>query len=201
MAVTPASVNFGAVVTNTVSSFSLTVQNVGAGTLAGTASVPSPFGILSGGTYSLNATQSQTVTIGYNPTAVGANTQSVTFSGGAGATVIVTGTGVSGASASSGASWYVDPAATGANNGTSWANAWTSFSSVVWGSKGVSAGSTLYLSGGSVSQTYTASGDSMFTVGASGTSASNIVIRVGQDAGHTGKVIFNANGTYSPGQL
>src|SRR6266496_2684466 len=50
--------------------------------------------------------------------------------------------------------WYVDNAATSANNGTSWANAWTSLSSVIWGSSGVKAGDTLYISGGSASKTY-----------------------------------------------
>src|SRR6266699_24767 len=88
------------------------------------------------------------------------------------------------------ASWYVDNAASGANNGTSWASAWTSFSSIVWGSSGVKAGDTLYISGGSSSQTYT----SGLSVGASGTSASRITIAVGQDAGHNGTVILSGVG-------
>jgi len=50
--------------------------------------------------------------------------------------------------------WYVDKAATGANNGRSWTDAWTNFSSVVWGSAGVKAGDTLYISGGSSSKVY-----------------------------------------------
>ena len=50
------------------------------------------------------------------------------------------------------ANWYVDNVATGANNGTSWAAAWKSFSAVVWGSSGVKAGDTLYISGGSSSR-------------------------------------------------
>jgi hypothetical protein len=86
-----------------------------------------------------------------------------------------------------GASWYVDNAASGANNGTSWASAWTSFSSIVWGSSGVKAGDTLYISGGSSSQTYS----SGLSVGASGTSSSRITIAVGQDAGHNGMVILS----------
>src|SRR5688572_21692632 len=31
------------------------------------------------------------------------------------------------------ANWYVDNAARGANNGTSWANAWTDMTKVIWG--------------------------------------------------------------------
>lgn len=85
------------------------------------------------------------------------------------------------------ASWYLDNTASGSANGTSWANAWTDPASVVWGVSGVKAGDTLYISGGSTSQTYT----NGFTVGASGTAANRITIRVGQDAGHNGTVIFD----------
>jgi hypothetical protein len=89
--------------------------------------------------------------------------------------------------------WYVDPTATGSNNGTSWANAWTSVTSINWTS--VAAGDTIYLSGGSTSQTYT----NTLTVGKSGTAANPIKISAGQDAGHNGTAIFdfNADGTAS----
>ena len=51
------------------------------------------------------------------------------------------------------ANWYVDKDAQGSNNGTSWTNAWNSLSRI----SGVSAGDTVYISGGSASKTYTLS--------------------------------------------
>lgn len=95
------------------------------------------------------------------------------------------------------ANWYVDKAvAGGLNNGNSWANAWSSFSSVVWGASGVKAGDTLFISGGSTSKTYTET----WTVGASGTAASPI--RIALDAAnsvHNGLVIFDFNASGDSG--
>lgn len=88
-----------------------------------------------------------------------------------------------------GANWYADNASTGANNGTNWANAWTNVTAVVWGVSGVTAGDTLYISGGSTSKTYT----NRWIIGASGVSNSPITIRPGQDAGHNGVVIFDGS--------
>jgi hypothetical protein len=85
-------------------------------------------------------------------------------------------------------SWYVDSTASGSNNGSSWANAWKSFAAINWGS--IRAGETLYISGGSVSQTYTEA----WSVGAAGSNGSPITIAVGQDTGHNGTVIFDFNG-------
>jgi hypothetical protein len=81
--------------------------------------------------------------------------------------------------------WYVDNAASGSNNGTSWANAWRSFASINWAS--LSAGDTLYISGGSTSKTY----NETLTVGKSGTSGNLITVSTGQDAGHNGVVIID----------
>ena len=86
--------------------------------------------------------------------------------------------------------WYVDNAVSGgSNNGTSWANAWRSIGSVSWSS--VKPGDTVYISGGTSSQTYS---EVLNSSSASGTSASPVTISVGQDAGHTGQVIIDATG-------
>lgn len=89
------------------------------------------------------------------------------------------------------ANWYVDKSATGSNNGTSWANAWTSFAAMQAQISKVNPGDTIYISGGTVSKTYTES----LTISASGTADSRITVRVGQESPHNGTVIFDAGGT------
>jgi hypothetical protein len=94
VAVSPGALDLGGVLTNTTSTnLTLRVQNVGAGTLSGTATVSAPFQIIAGGTYSLGANQSQQVTIRFSPLAAGYVMQTVTFTGGGGATATVSGTG------------------------------------------------------------------------------------------------------------
>ncbi len=94
---------------------------------------------------------------------------------------------VSQAVSAQGASWYVDNVAAGAGTGKSWTDAWSSFANVRWGTGGVTAGDTLYISGGSSSKTYTQS----LNVGAGGQAGNPLYIRVGQDAGHNGRVVFS----------
>jgi hypothetical protein len=95
------------------------------------------------------------------------------------------------ASAGSAADWYVDNAAGGANNGTSWADAWTHLENVVWGAAGVKAGDTLYISGGASSKSYSGT----LRIGAGGSAGAPITIRPGQVPGHNGVVFFNGNST------
>ena len=80
--------------------------------------------------------------------------------------------------------WYVDNTASGSNNGTSWANAWTSPSQV----SGISAGDTVYISGGpnGSSQNYNISNWS--PVG--GNSSGRITYQIGQDSLHNGTANF-----------
>jgi subtilisin-like proprotein convertase family protein len=91
IAVTPASLNFGSIQVGTTSNMTLYVTNTGVGTLAGSASVSAPFSIVSGGSYSLGASQGQAVVVGYSPTVAGTNTASVSFTGGGGASVPIAG--------------------------------------------------------------------------------------------------------------
>lgn len=79
------------------------------------------------------------------------------------------------------ATWYVDKNATGANNGASWANAWRDTTSIVWAS--ISAGDTIYLSGGISGLSYAA-----FTTGKSGVSGSRINILRSSESGRNGTV-------------
>jgi hypothetical protein len=93
ISISPGSQDFGAVMVGSSNQLAFTVQNVGGGTLAGTASVSGLFSVISGGTYSLGSNQSQIVTIRYSPTVAGNHSQTVTFTGGGGGSAQVTGAG------------------------------------------------------------------------------------------------------------
>ncbi|MGZ3792083.1 MAG: choice-of-anchor Q domain-containing protein [Bdellovibrio sp.] len=91
------------------------------------------------------------------------------------------------------ANWYVDNAVATSGNGQSWASAFKDFSSITWSA--FNPGDTLFISGGTTSKIYT----STLNIGASGTASSRIFIRVGQEQGHNGTVIFdgvNIDATY-----
>lgn len=90
--------------------------------------------------------------------------------------------------------WYVDNAATGStHNGSSWATAWTSLGSIT----GLAAGDTVFISGGTDSQTYVPPESyqgSLYWLPEGGSAGHPITYKVGQDPGHNGLVIFNGNG-------
>ena len=89
--VTPGSIAFGSILSGTAVTNSFTVQNIGGGTLTGSASAPAPFSIVSGGNYSLGSNQSQTVMVSFNPSNAGNYNQNVTFTGGGGASAGISG--------------------------------------------------------------------------------------------------------------
>ena len=73
--------------------FTLTVKNIGAGTLTGMVSASLPFSIESGGIYTLGAGQFQQIVVRYTaPSQQGSQTASITFTGGGGITIQVAGT-------------------------------------------------------------------------------------------------------------
>jgi hypothetical protein len=78
---------------------------------------------------------------------------------------------------------YVDNAANGSNNGTSWTNAWTSLGAIT----GVTGGDTVYISGGTTSKTY--SGNWTLSPGSSG--SNRVTYKIGQESGHIGTAIFS----------
>ena len=91
IAVSPSTQSAGTISPGMTNSVTFTVQNAGGGTLSGSASVGSPFSVVSGGTYTLGAGQSQSVVILYSPTVAGTNAQNVTFTGSGGMTASVSG--------------------------------------------------------------------------------------------------------------
>ena len=98
IAVTPSSLDFGFVASGSSSNLMLKVQNVGGGTLVGTANgLSGPFSV-SNATYSLGSNASQVVTVHFSPTQPGITNESLTFSGGTGAIINMTGNTLLGSS-------------------------------------------------------------------------------------------------------
>ena len=96
ISVTPSSSSFGTVAVGSSSNRTFTVQNVGGGTLAGTASgLSAPFSIVSNSSYSIGSFSSTSIVVQFSPGAAGSYTQTVAFTGGAGTTREVTGNAVS----------------------------------------------------------------------------------------------------------
>ena len=91
MAIGASTLSFGTILTNTAATNTFTVQNSGTGTLTGTATVPAPFSILSGGSYNLTAGQSQTVSVLFSPTAAGSYAQTLALTGAGGTNLAVAG--------------------------------------------------------------------------------------------------------------
>src|SRR5258708_12035348 len=84
------------------------------------------------------------------------------------------------------ATWYVDSAATGERNGTSWGNAWTALTQIA----GAAAGDTVYISGGpsGSNRNYTVAVGGWTPSG--GSSTSRITYQIGQAAIHNGTATF-----------
>ncbi|MGZ3771084.1 MAG: hypothetical protein ACXVCP_16255 [Bdellovibrio sp.] len=92
------------------------------------------------------------------------------------------------------ATLYVDgssPCSGTSCNGTSWNSAWKSLTNIT----GLQAGDTVYISGGTVSQSYSASS----WTPAGGAIGNPITYKIGQDAGHNAKVVFDCGGSYLNG--
>jgi hypothetical protein len=80
ISISPSSQDFGTVAIGATNDMTITVQNVGGGTLEGAANVSAPFSIVNGSTYSLGSGASRPITIRFAPTSVGTSTKTVTFS-------------------------------------------------------------------------------------------------------------------------
>jgi hypothetical protein len=80
--VSPMKADFGTLRKGESATNSFLVENVGGGTMVGTATVPAPFKVLSGGSYKLTRNEAQVVTVVYTPDNAGTNTQVITFTGG-----------------------------------------------------------------------------------------------------------------------
>jgi PKD repeat protein len=95
LVVGPSSRSFGAVVVAQTGMVSFAVSNAGDLPLNGTATVGSPFFIVSGSPFTVAGGQTQTVTVSFMPPALGAFSNMVVFSSnGGGSTNVVTGNGV-----------------------------------------------------------------------------------------------------------
>lgn len=81
---------------------------------------------------------------------------------------------------------YVDKNANGYNKGTSWEDAWESFSDIEWNQ--IQPGDIIYISGGTDSTIYY---EELHIGDVDGTAEARITVRNSYDAGHNGRVIID----------
>ena len=89
--VAPMTLDFGSVPSNRTATATFIVENMGVGILAGKVTVPAPFKITSGATYSLKENETQIVTVTYKPSGAPTDKQTAKFTGGGEAKATVTG--------------------------------------------------------------------------------------------------------------
>lgn len=93
--VAPSSQNFNSVIVGASVDLPFTIQNFGPGDVSGSASVPAPFSIINGGTYTLTNGQAQNLVVRYSPTSAGSNYQTISFGSSSNTVASVMGIGVS----------------------------------------------------------------------------------------------------------
>jgi len=91
------------------------------------------------------------------------------------------------------AALYVDGSATGAQDGTSWRDAWTSLSAI----RGVAPGDTVYISGGPGGQSQAYPMTTWAAI-AGGSPGARVTYRIGGDAAHNGTAVFRCSGVRRP---
>ena len=94
ISVSPACLDFGTILVGTNADADISLQNLGGGTLGGTAtlgSVSGPFSIVLNGAYGVATGVTQSVRVRYSPVTGGVSSNCVVFTGGGGATCYVVG--------------------------------------------------------------------------------------------------------------
>ncbi|HZI85880.1 MAG TPA: S8 family serine peptidase, partial [Pyrinomonadaceae bacterium] len=93
ISISPVALDFAGVSVGNSAQRTIIVKNVGNQSFSGQATTEAPFSIIAGGSYTLTPGQSQSVTIGFTPPALGSFEGNINFTGGIGATARVTGIG------------------------------------------------------------------------------------------------------------
>ena len=114
ISISPESLAFDSVEVGETKDLSFTVENTGGGTLTGTASSAEPFTIESGESYSLLHGETHSVTVRFAPPSAADYSAAIACSGGDGAAVKATGTGV----ISPSSEYYVAPSPSGDDGNT-----------------------------------------------------------------------------------
>ncbi|MBI4529831.1 MAG: S8 family serine peptidase, partial [Deltaproteobacteria bacterium] len=91
--VTPSLQNFGNIAVGSSADKDFVIQNIGGGTLSGSATTLAPYSVIAGGTYDLGPDQSQVITVRFSPTSTGSFNGTISFSGAGGTSASLLGSG------------------------------------------------------------------------------------------------------------